>query len=136
MIKTMYKEPPRDEILENLCNAIIEQAVIDYRANVNRDSCDRFFRSERFKMFTTLDGNMIADRLAMEAKKKRDEELNKLLALRDRMDAEKKGEEKHEDSRNHSRSNAIKGRIYLYSYNGSAESRVFSSYENSVENEA
>lgn len=98
MIKTMYKEPPRDEILENLCNAIIEQAAIDYRMNINRDSCDRFFRSERFKLFTNLDGNMIADRLAMEVKKKRNEELNKLLALRDRMDAEKERRKKDEEA--------------------------------------
>ena len=65
---------------ENLANAIILQAVKDYRhalkllgrnskctsAIFTRDECERFFRSEWFKFLTTVDGEMLIRKLKAE----------------------------------------------------------------------
>ena len=66
---------------ENLANAIILQAVKDYRqalkllgrnskctsALSTKDECERFFRSEWFSFLTSVDGEMLIRRLKKEA---------------------------------------------------------------------
>lgn len=66
---------------ENLANAIILQAVKDYRqalkllgrnskctsAISTKDECERFFRSEWFSFLTSVDGEMLIRRLKKEA---------------------------------------------------------------------
>ena len=66
---------------ENLANAIILQAVKDYRqalkllgrnskctsALSTKDECERFFRSEWFSFLTSMDGEMLIRRLKKEA---------------------------------------------------------------------
>ena len=65
---------------ENLANAIILQAVKDYRhalkllarnskctsALSTKAECERFFRSERFQMLTSVDGEMLIRKLKAE----------------------------------------------------------------------
>ena len=65
---------------ENLANAIILQAVKDYRqalkllgrnskctsALSTKDECERFFRSEWFRYLTSVDGNMLIRKLKAE----------------------------------------------------------------------
>ena len=65
---------------ENLANAIILQAVKDYRmalkclranpknrtARADKDEIDRFFRSQWFKVLTSVDGEMLIRSLQME----------------------------------------------------------------------
>ncbi len=57
-----------------LANAIIEQAVKDYRkADATpqaRYAIKRFFLSEWFRMLTDLDGKLLVSRLEQEQKKK------------------------------------------------------------------
>ena len=57
------------ENYEKLANAIILQAVRDYRNSYSyqtRCSIERFFRSEWFMVLTTLDGEMLIKRLQEE----------------------------------------------------------------------
>ena len=54
---------------ENLANAIVLQAVRDYRRNDNRDnriSIERFFRSDWFKVLTKVDGDWLIQTLRKE----------------------------------------------------------------------
>jgi len=65
---------------ENFANAIILQAVKDYRmalkclksnpknrtARADKDEIDRFFRSQWFKVLTSVDGEMLIRSLCME----------------------------------------------------------------------
>ena len=65
---------------ENLANAIILQAVKDYRhalklfarnskctfALSTKAECERFFHSERFQMLTSVDGEMLIRKLNAE----------------------------------------------------------------------
>ena len=65
---------------ENLANAIILQAVKDYRmalkslkanprnrtAMADKDEIDRFFRSDWFSVLTSVDGEMLIRSLQME----------------------------------------------------------------------
>jgi hypothetical protein len=65
---------------ENLANAIILQAVKDYRmamkclranpknrtARADKDEIDRFFRSQWFMVLTSIDGEMLIRSLNME----------------------------------------------------------------------
>lgn len=46
-----------NECYENLANAIILQAVKDYKSNSKE--CERFFRSEWFKVLTNVDPDYI-----------------------------------------------------------------------------
>lgn len=69
---------------EHLANAIIIQAVKDYRSALkrlrkrpgNRDAmsdtmeCERFFRSEWYKSLTGVDGEFLINKLREEAKSK------------------------------------------------------------------
>ena len=61
-----------DESYRLLVNAIIIQAVKDYRKALNYDhrgikrECCRFFRSDWFKTFTAIDGEMLISRLKSE----------------------------------------------------------------------
>lgn len=73
----------KDELIDNLCNAIVEQAVIDYRKGglIMKDSCERFFRSERFTLFTSIDGNWLADKLKQEDKARRRAEYERLMEV-------------------------------------------------------
>ena len=66
---------------EKLANAIILQAVKDYRnalkalkkrpgnisAKATKDEVERFFRSGWYQMLTSVDGEMLIDRLQEEA---------------------------------------------------------------------
>ena len=66
---------------ENLANAIVLQAVKDYRgirrylesnpcdstAALELDRLEKFFRSEEFRIFTNLDGETLLRRLREEA---------------------------------------------------------------------
>ena len=57
---------------ENLANAIIVQAVKDYRQTRNpadRATLERFFRSEWFSILTKLDGEALIEQLRKEAVK-------------------------------------------------------------------
>ena len=57
------------ENYEKLANAIIIQAVRDYRNSCScqmRCSIERFFRSEWFMVLTALDGEMLIKRLREE----------------------------------------------------------------------
>ena len=57
------------ENIELLANAIILQAVIDYRHTYSlqcRAEIKRFFRSEWFRALTRLDGEMLISRLENE----------------------------------------------------------------------
>lgn len=54
---------------ENLANAIIIQAVYDYRNSScfqTRNAIKRFMRSEWFKILTTVDGELLIDKLEQE----------------------------------------------------------------------
>lgn len=58
-----------DENYERLAEAIILQAVRDYRKNDDEEtkkSIERFFRSEWFYILTKLDGEMLIKRLRRE----------------------------------------------------------------------
>ena len=66
---------------ENLANAIVLQAVKDWRKAVKtlkkrpryeaakqmRDDCERFFRSDWFEELTSVDGSVILRKLKQEA---------------------------------------------------------------------
>ena len=66
-----------DEPYENLANAIILQAVRDYRtalkalrmnprnkaAQTEKESVERFFRSQWYQALTTVDGEMLIKKL-------------------------------------------------------------------------
>ena len=57
------------ENYEKLANAIIVQAVSDFRKSgcyQTRNSIKRFFRSDWFKVLTDLDGEMLIKRLEQE----------------------------------------------------------------------
>ena len=57
------------ENYENLANAIILQAVDDFRKSgcyQTRNSIKRFFRSAWFKVLTNVDGEMLIKRLEQE----------------------------------------------------------------------
>ncbi len=57
------------ENYEKLANAIIVQAVSDFRKSgcyQTRNSIKRFFRSDWFKVLTALDGEMLIKRLEQE----------------------------------------------------------------------
>lgn len=61
-----------DENYERLANAIIMQAVMDYRKTDNveiKNSIERFFRSEWFYQLTEVDGEILIKRLKNEGKK-------------------------------------------------------------------
>lgn len=61
-----------DENYEKLANAIIMQAVMDYRKTDNveiKNSIERFFRSEWFYQLTEVDGEILIKRLKNEGKK-------------------------------------------------------------------
>ncbi len=65
---------------ENLANAIILQAVTDYRKALkllkinnrnkevlsNKRDCERFFRSNWYRMLTSLDGEILIEKLKAE----------------------------------------------------------------------
>ncbi len=54
---------------ENLANAIIIQAVYDYRNSSyfqTRNAIKRFMRSDWFKILTTVDGELLIDKLEQE----------------------------------------------------------------------
>ena len=58
-----------DENYERLAEAIILQAVTDYRKSDDEEvkkSIERFFRSEWFYVLTELDGEMLIKRLRRE----------------------------------------------------------------------
>lgn len=58
--------------IQELANAIVSQACEDYRSALRRkkytDICDieDFFRSEWYKMLTTIDGEYLIDKLRKE----------------------------------------------------------------------
>ena len=58
-----------DACYEDIANAIIEQAAVDYRRALIKkdalkiDSIERFFKSDRFTMLSTLNGKFIIDRI-------------------------------------------------------------------------
>ena len=58
-----------DACYEDIANAIIEQAAVDYsRALIKKDalkidSIERFFKSDRFTMLSRLNGKFIIDRI-------------------------------------------------------------------------
>ena len=57
------------ENYEKLANAIILQAVYDFRKSGSyqtRNSIKRFFRSDWFKVLTNVDGEMLIRRLEQE----------------------------------------------------------------------
>ena len=57
------------ENYEKLANAIILQAVYDFRKSgcyQTRNSIKRFFRSDWFKVLTNIDGEMLIKRLEQE----------------------------------------------------------------------
>ena len=70
-----------NDAYENLANAIVLQAVKDWRKAVKtlkkrpryeaaiqmRDECERFFRSEWFEELTSVDGSVILRKLKQEA---------------------------------------------------------------------
>lgn len=79
----VQKQKPEKECWEELCNAVVLQAVDDYRRLVKRllrtdddnkvarlkkrkRELETFFRSDWFNMFTTLDGKMILKKLQEE----------------------------------------------------------------------
>ena len=66
---------------ENLCNAVVNRAVEDWRLAVKRiknsgkpsqtdifikEECEEFFLSDRFNIFTQLDGKLLLDKLKKE----------------------------------------------------------------------
>ena len=67
---------------EALASAIVEQAILDYRKALRnikagrnimanaamRDDCERFFRSEYFKLLTDLDGGRIMEMIRKEVR--------------------------------------------------------------------
>lgn len=61
-------------IFENLANAIILQAVKDYRDALNElqkarammDDCEKFFRSSWYQTLTSVDGEMLIQKLKAE----------------------------------------------------------------------
>lgn len=61
--------------IENLANGIIVQASKDYRAALELDDkqsiaeIERFFRSEWYKMLTSIDGDYLIAKLRKEQKK-------------------------------------------------------------------
>lgn len=58
-----------DKNYEDLANAIIIQAVKDYRRTQSpqvRNEIKRFFKSEWFSMLTNLDGDMLIKKLERE----------------------------------------------------------------------
>ena len=60
-----------DKNYEDLANAIIIQAVKDYRRTQSpqvRNEIKRFFKSEWFSMLTNLDGDMLIKKLEREVK--------------------------------------------------------------------
>lgn len=70
-----------DEVIEKFANAIILQAVYDYRRALKGYGysgkpymaviyeCENFFRSEWFRELTTLDGEMLIEKLRKEVPK-------------------------------------------------------------------
>lgn len=63
--------------IETLANGIIVQACKDYRTALKLDDkqsiaeIERFFRSEWYKMLTSIDGEYLIAKLRKEQKKKR-----------------------------------------------------------------
>ena len=57
---------------EKLANAIIMQAVRDYRRSTDKNKAviEKFFRSGWFTVLTRLDGEMLIERLRKEGKRK------------------------------------------------------------------
>lgn len=66
---------------ENLCNAVVYKAVKDWKLAVKRiknsrkpskadmitkEECEEFFLSDRFKIFTELDGKVLLEKLKEE----------------------------------------------------------------------
>ncbi len=66
-----------EKIYENLTNAIIFQAVKDYRTAVRRENkyeqehLEKFFKSEYFKILSRIDGEKLIQRLKTEKENKR-----------------------------------------------------------------
>lgn len=63
---------------ENLANAVVQQAIVDYRHLWDRDIDDRdkkkiikFFRSRWFVILTNIDSDWLIERLEKEADAKR-----------------------------------------------------------------
>lgn len=75
-------------ITSDLMNAVVEQAVYDYRKSyIKRDKktraeCEAFFLSGRFNLFTGLDGKVLLDRLKKETNEERREYLKKDITER------------------------------------------------------
>lgn len=80
----LRKSKPEQDCWEDLCNAVVLKAVDDYRRLTKRlkrannekriasikqgkRELEKFFCSDWFNMFTTLDGKMILKRLQEEA---------------------------------------------------------------------
>ena len=62
-----------DKNYEDLANAIIIQAVKDYRGTQSpqvRNEIKRFFKSQWFSMLTNVDGDMLIKKLEREVKAK------------------------------------------------------------------
>lgn len=63
-----------DTAYEDVANAIIKQAAHDYRLALVRDdrtkieSIERFFKSERYTVLTTISGEFIMNRIKKELK--------------------------------------------------------------------
>ena len=61
-----------DEGLKLLCNAVVMQAVKDYKNDKNkREECERFFLSQYFTLFSDLSGQYLLDALKERIKNER-----------------------------------------------------------------
>ena len=58
---------------ENLANAIIVQAVKDYKYGDNRlvIECEQFFHSDWFRLLTNVDGDMLISKIKEECERER-----------------------------------------------------------------
>ena len=61
-----------DDGLKLLCNAVVLQAVKDYKNDKNqREECERFFLSQYFTLFSDLSGQYLLDVLKERIKNER-----------------------------------------------------------------
>ncbi len=65
-------EEYNDEGLKLLCNAVVMQAVKDYKNDKNqREECERFFLSQYFTLFSDLSGQYLLNVLKERIKNER-----------------------------------------------------------------
>lgn len=58
------KHDYQDVGIARLCNAVVMQAVKDYKNDKNkREECEKFFLSQYFALFSDLDGEVIVKAL-------------------------------------------------------------------------